>query len=640
MSHLVIGTAGHIDHGKTTLVKALTGTDTDRLKEEKERGITIELGFAHLALPSGCTVGLIDVPGHERFIKNMLSGVAGIDIALLVIASDEGIMPQTREHFDILCLLGIRELIVVISKAEMADRDILDLVREDVNGLLSCSSYADAPVLEVSALTGQGISQLLGLLDQVTRGMKTASRQMAFTRLPVDRVFTLPGFGTITTGTLFNGTVAVGDILEIPAKKSRARVRNVQVHNVSVPQAVAGQRVAMNLAGIATQEIERGDVLATPDWLIPTTRLDVSFHLLKHAVKELTSQTRIRFQQGTKETLGRVYLLGPSPLAPGQDAFLQIVLEEPAVVVRGDNFIVRSYSPVHTIGGGRIIEPVARKHKKKEINLRQELEIKAAGSRRELTLLYLQKERRFATEASLARYLGVAEEETIFLLKELLESGSVVQIQTGDQEKRVISSDVLKGWRELANQRVWEHLEQYPLEPGLNKETLRVGPFAGLTGKEFNALISYWVQQGQFDLREGQYICPIGHQPRIGDFLSEKIRAVEKRYEAAQWQIPGWEPVKKDLRLEDKKADQILQYLIRNKHLVLLSEDLYINRELLQQGIRKIKEWFAGQPELTVAQARDFLGASRKITVPFLEYLDKHKYTLRSGDVRKWIGKE
>lgn len=639
MSHLVIGTAGHIDHGKTTLVKALTGTDTDRLKEEKERGITIELGFAHLALPSGCTVGLIDVPGHERFIKNMLSGVAGIDIALLVIAADEGIMPQTTEHFDILCLLEIRELIVVLSKAEMADRDTINLVREDVNGLLSRSPYADAPVVEVSALTGRGVLRLLELLDQVAHGMKTASRQMAFTRLPVDRVFTLPGFGTITTGTLFNGTVAVGDILEIPAKKSRARVRNVQVHNVSVPKAVAGQRVALNLAGIAIREIERGDVLATPDWLIPTTRLDVSFHLLKHAVKELTSQTRIRFQQGTKETLGRVYLLGPSPLAPGQDAFMQIVLEEPAVVVRGDNFIVRSYSPVHTIGGGRIIEPVARKHKKKEINLRQELEIKAAGSRRELTLLYLQKERRFATEASLARYLGATEEETIFLLKELLESGSVVQIETGEQEKRLISSGVLKGWRELTNQQVWKHLEQYPLEPGLNKEMLRAGLFAGLTGKEFNALISYWVQQEQFNLREGRYICPIGHQPRIGDSLSEKIKAVEKRYEAAQWRIPNWELVKKDLRWEDKKADQILQYLVRNKHLVLLSEDLYISRELLRQGIGKTKEWFARQPELTVAQARDFLGASRKITVPFLEYLDKHKYTLRSGDVRKWIGK-
>ncbi len=364
MRNIVIGTAGHIDHGKTSLVKALTGIDTDRLKEEKSRGITIEIGFAHLSLPAGTVVSIIDVPGHERFIKNMLAGVAGIDLALLVIAADEGVMPQTREHLEILTLLEVKGLIAVITKIDLVDQEMLDLVVEETKDILGEYGHKNAPCVFTSANTKQGLQELIRVIEKSVENLQVRRETNGPARLPIDRVFSMQGFGTVVTGTLFNGEIKVGQELELPLKDKFVRIRSLQVHKVQVESAYAGQRVAVNLTGVDKVDIIRGDVLASPGIMQSTSRIDVSCHLLKSCPWSMKHMTRIRFHQGTREILGRISLLEREIMQPGEEAFFQLILEEPAVFLRGDRYIIRSYYPLHTIGGGVIIEPYAVKHGK------------------------------------------------------------------------------------------------------------------------------------------------------------------------------------------------------------------------------------------------------------------------------------
>jgi selenocysteine-specific elongation factor len=350
MQRIIIGTAGHVDHGKTVLTKRLTGVDTDRLKEEKKRGISIELGFAPLTLPSGIKVGLVDVPGHERFIKNMLAGIAGIDLVLLVIAADEGVMPQTREHLDIINLLEVKKGIVVVTKTDLVDAEWLELVKGEIEEVLKGTVLEHAPVVPVSALTGQGIPQLLEVIDRMA--LETPPKLITGKmRIPIDRVFTITGFGTVITGTLWSGRLKAGETVEILPRELTARVRNIQVHGEKVSEATAGQRVAVNLAGVETEEVFRGDVLAEPGLLTASHRIDVKLTLLKHINIALEQRVRVRIHHGTREVLGRVNLLDREELLPGENCFCQLVLETPLMALRGDHFVIRSYSPMLTKSG-------------------------------------------------------------------------------------------------------------------------------------------------------------------------------------------------------------------------------------------------------------------------------------------------
>lgn len=633
MSDLVIGTAGHIDHGKTALIKALTGIDTDRLKEEKMRGITIEPGFAYLALPGGKKAALVDVPGHERFIKNMLAGSAGIDLALLVIAADEGIMPQTREHLDILELLAVKEIVVVITKTDLVEDDYLELVREEITGYLQETPYKTAPVAAVSAKTGEGVDALREMLEKTAEGVIPSRKRQGFSRLPLDRVFTMQGFGTIGTGTLFNGEIKTGESLEIATKNKTVRVRNLQVHGASVAKARAGQRVAVNLAGVEAGELERGDVLTTPGWLQPSSRVDLFCRHLASSPRPLKQQTRIRFHQGTKETLGRVVLLEQDELVPGESAYLQIVLEEPVVVLRGDHCIIRSYSPPRTIGGGVIVEPNALKHKRYDPKVTAELSVLASGDAVKITQLYLEKKKKPAYSLELARYLYLEEKELQPLLQELYKEQKAVSLPIGE-EIGCLSKTVLCEGEKAISREIEKHRAEYPLESGVNKEYLRGRLYRDWEIKEFNALLAYWVEKGVFSLINNQYLVLHGQDFRLEETWQERIAAIKEYYLNCGWLIPDWEKVKTTLNLNGRTADQVLNYLLRTGQLIALGSGIYLWHALLEETKATLIAEFAGKEEFSVAEARDLFKTSRKIMVPLLEHLDKTGFTSRKGKGR------
>lgn len=637
MHNLVIGTAGHIDHGKTTLVKALTGIDTDRLKEEKMRGITIELGFAHLTLPGGKTVSLVDVPGHERFIKNMLAGAAGIDMALLVVAADEGVMPQTREHLDILKLLEIPEIIVVISKTDLVEPEIAALAAEEVAALLEETAYHGAPVVSVSAYSKKGLAELIALLDSTVQRIIPDRKNKGLARLPADRVFTLQGIGTVVTGTLFNGEIKTGDILEVPVSKKKVRIRNLQVYNKNVNAASAGQRVAANLAGADAGELARGDVLVTPDRIQATNRIDVHCHLLKNSPRSLFNMTRVRFHQGTGETLARVFLLDRKELLPGDEAFIQLVLEHPAAVLRGDTYIIRSYSPVRTIGGGRIVEPHARKHPARESGTIGRLKIIASGGMPETAKLYMEDKKGLVTKEEISRYLETGRDTAGRVIAELVESGQAEEIIAGD-EKLFVGRETVLQWEELISREIKKHLQEYPLEPGADKELLRARFWPALTVKEFNSLVSHWAGRQKIALTDNRYLVPFGHEMQVDKSWLIKIKGIEDMYIKSRWQIPGWDLVRQETGIDEKTAGQILRFLLRTNKLIHLGEDCYLWHSLLEEAKQKLKEHFMTKKEFSVAEVRDLLDTSRKVAIPLLEYLDRIKFTQRVGETRKLIG--
>lgn len=636
MSYLVVGTAGHIDHGKSSLVKVLSGMDPDRLKEEKKRGITIELGFAYLQLPGNKTVAIVDVPGHERFVKNMLAGVGGIDLGILIIAADEGIMPQTREHFDILRLLELKKLIVVITKTDLVDAELVELLREEIAAFLAGTGYEQAPVLTFSAVNGKGKEEILQALSQAVEELSgtTEIKKAGIVRLPIDRIFTMQGFGTVVTGTLFSGKITVGDQLFIPIKNSRVRVRNLQVHNKFVEIAQVGQRVAVNLAGVEPKELERGDLLTEEGQLVPTQRVDASLCLLKTAARPLSNFSRIRFHQGTSETMGRVLFWDREELLPGEEAYVQLVLEKSVIVQKDDKYVLRSYSPLITIGGGKIIEPLAHKHKRKDLKQTlEEVALKAEGSPEEIIYLYLAQQKKPLSLAELARQTGHSEKLLEEVLKELVTAEKVIGISLNEREQTFIPDFVVTEWEKALYQEAQKYLQENPLEPGIKKEFLRSKLFVGLNANEFTALLKYWVSQQKITLLDGLYIVPCG-LGGIQEQWLERIRMVEEYYQKCGWQTPNWKTVEEEVHLDEKTSAQLLRYLLRTGWLVQLTGDLYLPQDLLLEGQEKLVIWLKNNENFTVAQARDLWGTTRKIAVPLLEYLDKIKFTVRLGDKR------
>jgi selenocysteine-specific elongation factor len=630
MKQVVMGTAGHIDHGKTQLVKTLTGIDTDRLKEEKERGITIDLGFAHLMYEDGTEVGVIDVPGHERFVRNMLAGVGGIDLVMLVIAADEGVMPQTREHLAICQLLRVKEGLVALTKADLVDEDWLELVSEDTREFLKGTFLEGKPIVPVSAKTGQGIDELKRVLQALVARVPPKQLEGKF-RLPVDRVFTIRGFGTVVTGTLFSGTIRVEDRIEIYPKGIEAKIRGLQVHNASVPEAVAGQRTAINLQGIDKVELERGDVLGHPGEFAPTFMLDAVLQHLSDAPRPLRHRARVRLHVGTSEIMGRVILLDRDELAPGEEAYVQLRLEEPAIVLPRDRFVIRSYSPVQTIGGGILLDAQASKHRRGEAGLAAHFRLLAEGSPEEIFSHHLRQ----------ATHQGLRLSE--FLPRTELSESRLRQVATTLQRAgrlRAVNADM--GWylhaealdsltRELRRYLETFH-RQNPLKPNIASEELRA-KVRGLGERVCLMALEELRQQGVVVV-ERDRVRLATHQVALDDTRERILNELEAEFLAAGYQPPRVEDLFAKLNIGKGHDKALLQVLLDQGRAVRLKENVVFHRANLAKAETLLVQYLRDHREITPIEFKDLLGISRKYAIPMLEYFDSQKITIRVGDKR------
>jgi selenocysteine-specific elongation factor len=630
MKQVVMGTAGHIDHGKTQLVKTLTGIDTDRLKEEKERGITIDLGFAHLTYEDGTEVGVIDVPGHERFVRNMLAGVGGIDLVMLVIAADEGVMPQTREHLAICQLLRVKEGLVALTKADLVDEDWLELVSEDTREFLKGTFLEGKPIVPVSAKTGQGIDELKRVLQALVARVPPKQLEGKF-RLPVDRVFTIRGFGTVVTGTLFSGTIRVEDRIEIYPKGIEAKIRGLQVHNASVPEAVAGQRTAINLQGIDKVELERGDVLGHPGEFAPTFMLDAVLQHLSDAPRPLRHRARVRLHVGTSEIMGRVILLDRDELAPGEEAYVQLRLEEPAIVLPRDRFVIRSYSPVQTIGGGILLDAQASKHRRGEAGLAAHFRLLAEGSPEEIFSHHLRQ----------ATHQGLRLSE--FLPRTELSESRLRQVATTLQRAgrlRAVNADMAWYLHAEALDSLTRELRRYletfhrqnPLKPNIASEELRA-KVRGLGERVCLMALEELRQQGVV-IVERDRVRLATHQVALDDTRERILNELEVEFLAAGYQPPRVEDLFAKLNIGKGHDKALLQVLLDQGRAVRLKENVVFHRANLAKAETLLVQYLRDHREITPIEFKDLLGISRKYAIPMLEYFDSQKITIRVGDKR------
>ena len=629
MKQIILGTAGHIDHGKTSLIRALTGIDTDRLKEEKERGITIELGFAHLALPDGRLLGIVDVPGHEKFVKNMVAGATGIDLVALVIAADEGIMPQTREHLEICSLLNIQHGLVVLTKVDMVDQDWLELVREDVSEYLSHTFLAEAPMAEVSSVTGDGIPELIDLISRMTEQIPERDTGHLF-RLPIDRVFTMKGFGTVITGTSASGKIRTGDEATIYPQGISSKIRGIHVHNEAMEEVHAGLRTAINLQGIEKMALQRGNVLATKDGLRSTYMLDVVLDLLPSAPRKFKNRAKVRFHAGTAEIISTLVLLDRDELNPGDTCFAQIRLDAPTAVLRGDRYVLRSYSPVRTIGGGQILNPLPGKKKRFQERVLTELKQLHKGEENETIELFV----------ALGRFKGVGEEELSFLVN-MSRKKLTDQLNALKAKKRIIRFDKERGtmihadFMEKARIELLETLAAYhksfPLKQGLVKEELRSRMVGANNPKLFNHLI-HQLEREEVLVQEKEVVRLKDHQVTLAQDQKDARRELENIYAKGGLQPPYFKELKSNFH--GNTALEVLGVMVKDGILLKVKEDLYFHRSAVEALEEKLVDFLKSNGEITTPQFKEMTGASRKYTIPLIEYFDGSQVTVRVGDSR------
>lgn len=649
MKYVVVGTAGHIDHGKSALVLALTGTDPDRLEEEKRRGITIDLGFAHLDLGEGVRVGFIDVPGHERFVRNMLAGASGIDLVMLVVAADESIKPQTREHFDICRLLGVQHGLVVITKSDLVDRHLLETVRLEVQEFVVGSFLEGAPVVAVSARSGEGLPTLKAELLRLSRVLAPKLASLPF-RLPIDRAFVMKGFGTVVTGTLISGRIEKEAEVEVFPVGRRVRVRRIEVYNQRVEAALAGQRTALNLAGIEARELARGMVLAPAGLFAITSRLDVAITLLPSA-RPLKNRARVHFHCGTAETIAEAVPLDGKELRPGERTYAQLRLAEPGLFLPGDCFIIRQFSPVTTIGGGSILDSQPAAHPAKDPNLLPFLKIMEGGDP-ELRLKALARLSGEVTLADLAARTGWLPAEVVRVAK-LVEGGGGL-MTVGQPPSLVLDAEYFRALEEGTVKTLDEFHQANPLVPGLSKEELRarVGAAVVVSGRQapgsplranahmavpsagaFNAVLQALGVQGKVDAR-GETVMLAGRALRLTPEEAEAREQISRAFEKAGLAVPSAAEVLATLRVDRSRAEKILQMLLKEKVLVKVAEGLIFHRSALERlrGMLKLRK--AQNDRLSVAVFKGMTGLSRKYVIPLLEYLDRERVTRRQGDER------
>ena len=630
MKRLILGTAGHIDHGKTTLVKALTGIETDRLKEEKQRGISIELGFAPFVLPDGQKAAIVDVPGHERFIKHMLAGAFGIDLVILVIAADEGVMPQTREHMDIIELLGVKNGIIALTKKDMVDEEWLMLVEEEVREYLSATILADAAIIAVSAVTGEGIAELLQEIQRVSDGVKEKPT-FGKARLPVDRVFTIAGFGTVVTGTLWSGGIETGETLELLPSGKKVKIRTLQVHNDKVDRAYAGQRVAVNLQGVDVADIERGNWLSTPDYLSSTYRMDARLHLLSSSTRVLKNWNRIRFHLGTDETMARIVLLDGDELHPGQEGYVQIVMEKPVVGHKGDPFVIRYYSPISTIGGGTIIDANASKQKRFKEETLNELIVKEEGNLSEMLLYELEANPQDVISVNeLSKRTGNDEDRIRQELEQMTQDHKVVALKKDEY----MSTFGLEQLADKIINALQEYHSKYPLRQGPSREDIRSRFSKNVNTKTFNLILKELEMDKKVEIQDQQIRLP-GHVPAPGEQELKAIHLIKRQMGDNLFAPPSAEALREAAAIEEGAFMEILAYLTSEKVLVKISPDMYFLQEALEEGKNRLNQYFAQEKELSLATFRDMLDTTRKYALPLIEYYDKIRFTHRVGDARK-----
>ena len=632
---VIMGTAGHIDHGKTTLVKALTGINCDRLVEEKKRGITIELGFAFLDLEDDLRLGIIDVPGHEKFVKNMVAGAAGIDFVVLVIAADEGIMPQTREHLEICTLLGIKTGMVALTKIDMVDAEWLELVTEDVSNYLQSTFLKDAPLVPVSAHTGEGIETLKQEITRLTKEFKPKRRSDLF-RLPIDRVFVMKGYGTVVTGTSFSGTLRVGQDLILYPSGLSTKVRGLQVHGEAKEEAGAGLRTAINLYGLEKTEIQRGEFLAPPDSLFPSLVWDLEITCLASVTKGIKHRTQVHFHHGTKETLARLYFLDRDVLEAGETAVCQVRFDTPMVGVYGDRCIIRSFSPLQTIAGASIINPLGRKVKRFSSDLKI-LETLASAEESELVIAQL----------ALAGVEGLRFAK-LRIMTDLESKGleKVLQILGGkqlaflvDREQRVYVSGALAlGLCDQAVSFLENFHAQNPMRPGISRGELASAWGKGLSPKLFHLILERLTKQERI-VSEQELLHLAGHKVSLAldqDVLRNNLMAL---YEKGGLTPPTLKAVLSELDGAPKDVMPLMRHLVDENRLIKINEELYFDAQAITGLKTTLTEFFATKDELAPADFKDLTGLSRKFAIPLLEFMDKEKFTVRVGNARKIRGK-
>jgi len=631
MKHFIIGTAGHVDHGKTALIKAITGIDTDRLKEEKERGISIELGFASLTLPNGRTFGIVDVPGHERFIRNMVSGASGIDMVIMVIAADEGVMPQTREHLHICSLLGIKKGLVALTKVDMVTEEWCDLVKDDVHEFLKGTFLEASPVIPVSSITGAGLEELLDAFGRVASEIEGESDAGIF-RLPVDRAFTMKGFGTVVTGTLISGDIKLGEEVEILPTGVTAKVRGIQIHNQSATIAEAGQRTAINLQGVEKDTIVRGDVLARPRTLKPSIRLDVCVEYLSNNNRRLKNRNLVRFHVGTNEAIGRIILLDREDVEPGAKASAQVVLESPIVAMARDRFVIRSYSPVTTIGGGMIVDPLPKKHKRNSEKVNHEIDLLHDGTDTERAAIII--------ERSGIEGIGISELEMRTgvhqnILKDILGTlSSKKQVVVLDvDESRIISFSIYQNLQGRILLEMRAYHERYPLKEGVSKEELRstAGQFA--RPRLFNMAVRELEKRGEIVV-ERENIRLSGHRVDLKGELEDIRSKIAEIYMDAGLTPPSIKELMEKFAGQRSLAESVINVMLKEGSLIKINEDLYFHKEVLTRLREDYKSLLVRDGKATPASMKELTSLSRKFIIPLMEYFDITKLTIRAGDHR------
>lgn len=627
MPSLVLGTAGHIDHGKSTLVKALTGTDPDRLPEEKERGVTIELGFAQLVLPSGRTMGVVDVPGHERFVRQMVAGATGIDVVLMVIAADDGIMPQTREHLAIIDLLGIPRGVVAITKADLAEPDWLELVQAEVAELLRGTSIDGAPIVPVSARTGAGLPELLATLDAVADEAESRQSNLSL-RLPVDRVFTIAGAGTVVTGTLWSGTARRDDQVELYPSGKRGRIRSVQMHGEPAEKAQAGNRVALNIAGLDTDEIRRGDIVAEPGTLTVTDRFDARITYLASEEKPFESGARVHVHHGTREVLGRVLLMGAEQLQPGESSLAQLRLEEPLAPRYDDRFIIRSYSPMWTIGGGVVLDALPPRRTTLKAHERELLDALLAHDLSGAALGLLASRALPMTSAQVAAALGVPRAQ----VADDLNRASLERLKVGGETYFVTAEAVEHLLAEIERELLAFH-EANPASTGIGVPALRDRVDRRLEPKVFDALLELAVERGSVVLAGGE----ARHPKAASTALAAEGEAAAKLL--ALLEAQGLAPLSTaelaaEAGVDAGLARKVLGKLAAEGKLLRLGPDLHFDARAVAHAREQVVGYLKEHGSILAKDARDLTGSSRKYILPLMEYFDAQGITKRDGDVR------
>jgi selenocysteine-specific elongation factor len=629
MKSVIVGTAGHIDHGKSTLVEALTGTHPDRLAEEKRRGITIDLGFAFLE-ENGVRFGFVDVPGHERFVSNMVAGAAGIDVLLLVIAADESIKPQTREHFDICRLLGVKRGVVALTKSDMVDSDTLELVRLETEEFLRGSFLEKAPLVPVSAKTGAGLDELKKALTEAAANASAKDAARYF-RLPIDRAFAMKGFGSVVTGTLMSGSVGPGDEVELFPSGERLRVRGVQSGGKSVERATPGQRTAVNLAGIEHTALKRGMVLAAPGKFRKTRRIDVRLELLSSA-RKMKQGARAHFHAGTAETIAEVFFHGERELRPGGSALASLKMQDEVLVLPGDRFIVRQFSPLVTIGGGAVLDPLARRPMLRDAGRAAFLETLERGSRVDILAAMTERAVLGLGHEEIVARTGWTEKEVQEALEKLRGTGQTKAVST--EPLVLVSGKLFEETRKKIVERVERFQKENPLLPGIAREDLRASLGRRVRSETFRAALEELVAQKNLDA-PGELVKKAGSEIAL---LPEEARAkeqIEAAFAAASLAVPSVKEVLAKLTVETKRAEKLLQILLREKNLVRVSPELVFHRQALAQLKEQLSAYKKAKGDrITVPVFKELTGITRKYAIPLLEYLDRERVTHRAGDER------